>query len=132
MIKKLYFTILMLLCVFGANAQLTIGNKDTTLIDYTVQKEYEIGGITVSGTRFFDESSIINSSGLKVGQKLTIPGDKIANAIQNLWKQGLFSDVKILATNIQGNMIFLQLVLVERPKLSRFGFGNSPISRSEE
>jgi outer membrane protein insertion porin family len=129
MIKKLYFTILMLLFVFGVNAQIKIGNGDTTLIDYTVQREYEIGGITVAGTKFFDESSIINSSGLKVGEKLTIPGDKIANAIQNLWKQGLFSDVKILATNIQGNLIFLQLVLEERPRLSRFSFNG--VSKGE-
>ena len=129
MIKKFYFTVIILLLVFEANAQIKIRSGDTTLIDYTVQREYEIGGITVAGTQFFDESSIINSSGLKVGEKVTIPGDKIAKAIENLWKQGLFSDVKILATNIQGNTIFLQLVLEERPRLSRFSFNG--VSKGE-
>src|ERR1022692_2762858 len=101
--KKLCFSTFFFLVFLIAQAQVKIGNGDTTLIDYSIQKEYEIGGISVSGSQFFDESSIIGTSGLKVGQKVTIPGDNIARAINNLWKQGLFSDIKILAPKIKDN-----------------------------
>jgi outer membrane protein insertion porin family len=120
--KKLCFSIFFFLAVLIAQAQVKIGNGDTSLIDYSIQKEYEIGGISVSGSQFFDESSIIGTSGLKVGQKITIPGDNIARAINNLWKQGLFSDIKIMAPKIKDNMIFLEFVIEERPRLSRFSF----------
>ncbi len=120
--KKLCLTLLFCFAIFIASAQIKIGSGDTSLIDYSIQKEYEIGGITVSGSQFFDETSIIGSTGLKVGDKITIPGDKIAKAIENLWKQGLFADIKILAPKILGTQIFLEVVIEERPRLSSFTF----------
>ncbi len=120
--NKICLTFLFLMTIAFAKGQIIGGTGDTTLMNYGIQKEYEIGGITISGTQFFDEESIKGASGLKVGQKLTIPGDKIAKAIDNLWKQGLFADIRILASRIQGNIIFLELVLEERPRLSRFSF----------
>lgn len=91
-------------------------------IDYANPKEYEIGGITVSGTELLDQNALIQLSGLKVGEKITIPGDATAEAIRKLWKQKLFSEIEISAIKIQGNIIFLDLKIKEQPRMSRFSF----------
>src|SRR5437867_12809484 len=66
-------------------------------------KEYTLAGIQVSGTKYRDESLLLSICGLSVGDRVVIPGsDNISRAIQNLWKQNLFSDVQIYYTKIEG------------------------------
>jgi len=101
------------------NAQVLI-DDDLKVFDYTKPTEYTIGGITVSGTQKFDPNVIIMISGLNVGDKIIIPGEQISNAIDKLWKQGLFENIKISATNIIDNTIFLNIFITERPRLSKF------------
>ncbi len=98
-------------------------------IDYTNPKEYRIGGIEVVGTKKLDPNALILLSGLKVGRKLAVPGEVISRSITKLWKQGLFEDVKIRYTKIQGDFIFLEIEVKEQPRLSRFKF--SGVKKSE-
>ena len=109
-----------------ATAQVGIGDFN---IDYRSPREFKIGGLTVSGARNFDTQAIILFSGLSVGQKITIPGEQISQAIKNLWKQKLFDNITISISEIKGNEIFLDIGLVERPRLSRYKFEG--ISKSE-
>ena len=60
--------------------------------------------------------------GLKVGDKIKIPGDGISNAIRRLWKHGLVGDVTIKVDKIEGQNVFLNIVLAERPRLTGFYF----------
>ena len=108
-------------------AQQTIGSGSK--IDYTKPKEYRIGGIQVVGTEKLDPNALILLSGLKIGKKITVPGEQISKAIKKLWKQGLFEDVKVRYTKIQGDFIFLEIEVKEQPRLSRFKF--SGIKKSE-
>ncbi|MBW7914076.1 MAG: outer membrane protein assembly factor [Taibaiella sp.] len=95
--------------------------------------EYTIGGITVSGTRFLDNDLLITVSGLDVGEKIKIPNDeKITKAIRNLWEQELFSDIGISATKIVGDKIFLNINIVERPRLSKYNFRGIKKSEATE
>ena len=87
--KKLFFVLLLTLSGFVLKAQVKVGG-DSISFDYAIPKEYAIGGITVSGTQYLDESVLINLSGLIVGDTIEVPSEKISNAIKNLWKQGLF------------------------------------------
>ncbi|MEE3485478.1 MAG: POTRA domain-containing protein [Bacteroidales bacterium] len=88
-------------------------------IEYTdTPKEYEIADITVSGNCKFDKSVIISYSGLSKGQKIKVPGEQISKAIKKFWKQGLFSDVKILATKTDGEKIWLNIDLKSRARIS--------------
>ena len=112
--------------ITGSFAQET---ERVPVMDYSFPKEYEIGGITVSGVQFLDKNILVQLSGLQVGETILIPGEKITAAIEKLWSQGLFSDVKITKTSIEGNKIFLDIYLGERPRLSRFSF--SGINRNE-
>ena len=86
-------------------------------VDYTEPKEYEIGGIEVIGSGARDPNAIKSVAGLKKGDIVKIPGDKITNAIKKLWKLRLFTDVNINLQKVIGDVAFLEIVLVERPVL---------------
>ncbi len=95
--------------------------------------EYEIGGITISGNKYLDEDLLMAVTGLKIGDKLHFPNDEnIAKAIRNLWKQELFSDVSIDVTKVIGEKVFLDVHIVERPRLSKFNFRGIKKSEAQE
>lgn len=129
MLKRVITLFILLLLAFNAGyAQLRNFNRgrlssiSSDGIDYTRPKEYEIGGITVSGTNFLDNSALIGLTGLVVGEKIMVPGDKTSRAIKSLWAQELFEDVNLRVTRIQGDLIFFDIALQERSRLSRFSF----------
>jgi len=104
----------------AANAQ----SKQSLLskISYDHPQKFVIGGIDVSGINYLDKSVVIMLSNLEEGNKIKVPGDPITTAIRNLWHQGLFDDVSILATKIKGDTIYLNIYLQEKPKLNKFSF----------
>lgn len=126
--QLLFFFIAAVFSSLHLSAQIEIGSG-ASQIDYSDPKEYVLGGITVQGTKKLDESALILISGLKIGRKITVPGDKISRSIRKLWAQGLFEDVKIGYSKIQGNTIFLEIHVKEQPRLSRFKFNG--IKKSE-
>jgi outer membrane protein insertion porin family len=95
--------------------------ENNNAIDYSKPpKDYEIANIKVSGTKFLDAGALVSLSGLRMGQKIKIPGDAIPNAIRKLWKQGILGDVQIMIEKIEDEKVHLHYILTERPKLSRF------------
>lgn len=102
--------------------QILHAQKEVPVIDYTKPQEYTIDNITVKGINFLEPSVVISLSGLQVGDKITIPGEAITSAIKKFWAQGLFSEVKIYATKIEGTHISLEIALKERPRLGRMSF----------
>ncbi|HLO89989.1 MAG: outer membrane protein assembly factor [Chloroflexota bacterium] len=114
--------ILLLFLSFSASAQIRLGD-DLNKFDYSSPKTYIIGGITVTGIQYLDQNVIIMLSGLQVADRVEIPGEKIRKAIDKLWTQGLFEDISITATKItDDDLIFLNINLKERPRLSKFSF----------
>lgn len=81
---------------------------------------YEIGGITVSGADDSDKQIVTLISGLKVGDKIKLPGDETTRAIKNLWRQNSFDDIGIYVLEIKGKTVFLEIRLKELPKLSKY------------
>jgi len=132
MMKKIFTGIIILLFNSYSVFSQVILSDDNTKIDYSNPKDYEIGGITVSGVENYDNNVLITLSGLTVGDKIKVPGDKITKAIDNLWKQGLFEDIKISASKIVGTTIFLDIYISERPKLSRFSFNGVKKSEADK
>lgn len=96
--------------------------EERRIMDPAVPRELEIGGLTVSGTTTVDVNAVMLFSGLKVGQTVTLPGPRIADAIRNIWEQKLFSDVRIELAEVRGRTAFLNIVVTEMPRLSRFKF----------
>lgn len=82
-------------------------------------RQYEIQEITVSGLATSRESYLISSSGLRVGETITIPGEAIPNAIRQLHRTGLFSDVEILHEQVSGG-VNIEITVQEQPRLQRY------------
>lgn len=114
MVKKLSALLLILLSLQA------FSQKDPDVIDYTTASDYYVKEIKVTGIKYLDKDILANLSGLREGEKITIPGEKVTNAINNLWSQGLFSDVKIYAEDFNRDSVTLNIMLQELPRLSEF------------
>ena len=103
---------------------------EVPVISYSLTpKKYKIADIKVSGIKNYDDFVLIGFSGLSVGDEVSVPGDEITQAIKRFWKHGLFSDVKILASKIEGDQIWLDIQLKQRPRISEVHY--SGIKKSE-
>ncbi len=124
MIQKLLVSLAILLIATS------LAFSQTAPFSYSNPEKFTLKGITVSGVKFLDPNVIVSLSGLYVGDTLSIPSEDITNAINKLWDQGLFSDVKITATTIEGDDIYLDIFLQELPRISGIEF--TGLKKSEE
>lgn len=90
-------------------------------IDILPDVKYEIGAINIVGAENLDRQVILLISGLKIGERITLPGTETTDAIKNLWRQRLFDDIGIFVTEVRGNVAYLEIRLTELPKLSFYG-----------
>lgn len=131
-----YFLYILFACaLFGFNneakAQIQVGD-DLSEVDYGRPVEYEIAGITVEGAQNVDKNALMMISGLRVGNTVKVPGDDFSQAIKKIWEQGMFEDVAINATDFVGNKVFLEIVIKERPRVSRFSFNGVKKTEADE
>ncbi|MBT8274035.1 MAG: BamA/TamA family outer membrane protein [Bacteroidia bacterium] len=80
-------------------------------------EKYTIGDIIVTGNTTFSSATVITFSGLAKGQQVSIPGDKISAAIKKLWSSNLFSSIDVYVTKIEGNIVYLEIELIDLPEL---------------
>ncbi len=99
-------------------------------LNYANPVEYTIAGIEVTGIEILDKNAMISISGLKIGDKIKVPGDDISGAIRKIWKYGLVGDISILVDRIEGSNIYLTIELAERSRLNAFYF--TGISKTQE
>lgn len=123
--KNILFFVLTVFCLAPAATSLQAqGASDTIppVFDYTKPKDYEIGGVKVTGAQFSDPAAIISIAGFRVGDRIRVPGGDIPRALRSLWKLSLFTDVQILKEKTLGDIIFLEIAVVERPRLTTHSF----------
>lgn len=90
--------------------------EDPTSLD---PLEFEIREIVVSGLVTGRESFVISNSGLRVGERISIPGEEISNAIRQLYRSGIFSDVEIGYERVSGG-VRIEIRVEEEPRLQRY------------
>ncbi|MBS1733957.1 MAG: outer membrane protein assembly factor [Bacteroidetes bacterium] len=129
--RRIYQNISLVTILFLSVTALKAQDSTNVSIDPVLQsifnsrsvKEYTIAGITVTGSKSFDQNLIISISGLAVGDKVQIPGtDLFSKAIMKLWKQSLVADIQIYLTKLEGSDLYLELAIKERPRLIDFKF----------
>jgi len=107
---------------------------DPKLIEWQnarIVKEYTIAEVNITGIRYLDTSIVYSIANLQPGDKFVHPGaDVFGKAISNLWRQKLFSNVQIYVTRIDGDKVWLEINLQERPRLGSYKFVG--IKKSEE
>ena len=100
-------------------------------------KKYTIADIKVTlqgpNSNNYEDFVLINLSGLSIGDEIDIPGGpETAEAMRRYWRYGIFSDVKITASRIQDNNVWIEIHLTERPRISVINFNGIKKSEREE
>ena len=129
MTRLLLVFFLLLIQVAPLTAQVSSIGKS---VDYSRPGTYKIAGITVLGAEFTDVQAIKLFAGLQTGDEITVPGEEVSTAIRNLWRQQLFADVAIYASEIRGKEIYLIIEVEEMPRLGRYTFPGLPRSEREK
>lgn len=88
--------------------------------DYGDKRTFTIAEITITGAESRDRNAIKSIADLREGKELTIPGEQIPKAIKSLYRLQLFEDVQIIQQKVEDDLIFLEIILVDRPTLSRY------------
>ncbi|MBI5858969.1 MAG: outer membrane protein assembly factor [Sphingobacteriales bacterium] len=91
--------------------------------DAKIPKEYTIAAVSITGIRFLDTAIVHSIANLQTGDKFMHPGEDIfAKSIAALWRQKLFSNVQIFVTKIEGDNVWIEVNVQERPRLGNFKF----------
>ncbi len=83
---------------------------------------YEILSLNVEGAVDAASSQfVVQTSGLEVGQRVLLPYDEaFGEAVRQLYRGGLYSDVEIIADRVVGEGVFLLVRVVEEPRLGAY------------
>ena len=143
MLKRISYLLLLLIMlsqfVLKAQTNDTIpsSTSDVPTVNYTAaSKKYYIANIDVTGvegTMYEDQKfTLVGFSGLSKGQQIQIPGEELSDVVKKFWKHGLFSDIKILQTKVEGDSVWLELRLTDRPRVSDIRFIGMKKGEQEE
>ncbi|MBR6354678.1 MAG: outer membrane protein assembly factor BamA, partial [Paludibacteraceae bacterium] len=111
----------------------TVSQAPLPEIEYSAhRKVYEIADIAVTGADSYEDYVIIGFSGLAVGDKVEVPGNQITKAVRRFWKQGLFSEVRIVATKMTDKQVWLEIQLKQRPRISELEYRGMKKSERED
>ena len=133
--KKLFVLIALVTACEVASAQFRRPTKTSNQeveLNYVKPDEYEIAQINVTGVNVLDKNALVSLTGLKVGDKIKVPGDAISGAIKKLWKHGLVGDVSIYIEKIEAGKAYIKIELTERPRLTGFTFEGVNKSKESE
>ena len=118
--KLLATTVVMLASSATMVAQDKIVHPD---ISYAgTPRELVLGGMNVSGIDGYEDYMLTGISGLQVGQKVSLPGNEITDAVKRYWRHGLFSFVQISSDSIVGNKVYLHIKLEAHPRVSTINY----------
>lgn len=68
------------------------------------------------------KAMVVLYSGLSIGQEIKVPGSEISKAIENIWKQEYFSDIQVFFQFVDDNMVIVQFLVKEQPRLNGHRF----------
>ena len=111
------------LCALAGRAQTP---NDTvyspTVIYSSMPRTFEIADIRVEGAPNYDPDIILGYAGLKVGERVAIPGDDITQAVKRLIRQGLFQQARFVLDKTVGDRAWLVLQVTTQPRISQVNY----------
>ncbi|PXY39466.1 outer membrane protein assembly factor BamA [Flavobacterium cheongpyeongense] len=110
--------IVLTLFLLGSFSQI----KAQERIPFDQGKKYILAKVSVVGKISFNEQTVVTFSGLQKGQEITVPGEEISGAIKKLGKLGLFDEISFYVNKAENDSIYLDLNIVELPKLNEVKF----------
>lgn len=103
-----------------------------TQISFDKGKEYILGGVTITGLKKFSEETVKIYTGLRNGQAIKLPGDKLTSAIKKLYDTKQFSNIDVFLSKLDGNTAYLQFDVKELPKLNNVKISGIKKSKAKE
>lgn len=106
--------------------------RENLNIDFSEPTKYKVLGISVVGNSAISEKDILARFPVQVGQEIAIPGNELADAMKRLWKQKLFSDIRVEIDRKTFDGVFLSIKVKEYPVLAQIVFeGNEEFDEEE-
>jgi len=133
--KLVSATLVLIALFFNFSATAQIKNDSITNnknISFEKGKEYVLGGITVTGLKKFSEETVKVFTGLRNGQVIKLPGDKLTSAIKKLYESKQFSNVDVYLAKLDGNSVYLQFDVQELPQLNHVKISGIKKSKAKE
>lgn len=87
-----------------------------------VPRTYEIAGIEVTGADNYDPNNIIGYTGLRVGQKIELPGNDATSAVKRLMRQQLFAQAQLKVDKIAGDKVWIEIAIRTQPRISQVNY----------
>ena len=103
-------------------------------VDYNRPVKYKVGGVSVEGNNYFSEGQIISLTGLQKGMDITVPSEELSGIVRRLWLQRYFEDVSMEIDHLSADRdsAYLKIVIVERPRVSRWSFSGVKSSEKKD
>ncbi len=123
---KLFKILLVLTCCCLFNNATAQTATDTiynpTVVYSAMPRVYEIADIQVEGADNYDPDIVLGYAGLKVGERVSIPGDEITAATKRLMRQGLFQQARYSLVKTAGDKAWLLLTVRTQPRISQVNY----------
>lgn len=129
--KYLIFCFIFLLTGLSLSAQITeqvavtdstAGKQSSVMIDYANPRQCVIAGMTVTGVNYLNADQILSLTGLAIGDTINIPGEELQTIVKRLFMQRFFSDVGVYVDSLVNDQAFLNINIVERPRVSQWNY----------
>ncbi len=110
----------------AAAAMPSVAQTDTVVapqVIYTAMpKVYSIADIEVTDAPNFLPEKVKEYAGLRIGERIEVPGTELTNAAKRLLNTGLFSTVKIKVTKTVGDKVWLEYALRQQPRIHEINY----------
>ena len=126
--------LLMLACTF-ANVSAQTANDtiyNPPVIYGNIPKVFEIAGIKVEGAPNYEDNIIRGYAGLKVGDRLAIPGEEVTNIVKRLMRQGLFAQAQFVVDKTADGKAWVTLKLRPQPRISKVNYNGMKKGERED
>ncbi len=136
--KQIYILTTVFFLMIGTSGFSQIRNRgpinlsDPNEINYLQPKDYNIAEVTIVGAQNLDTEVLMTISNLTVGNYIEVPSEATANVIKSLMGLNLFEDVQLWAKRIEGEKIFFEIRVQERPRLTRIDINGLSKSQTED
>ena len=85
-------------------------------------RTYEIADIKVTGADNYDDFIILGYAGLKVGDRIELPGDELTQAVKRIMRQGLFAQCRVKVLKTYGDRAWIELEMRTQPRISKINY----------
>jgi outer membrane protein insertion porin family len=133
-----HFAALALLIASSSAVKATAQTAETdtifepTMIFNGMPRTYEIADIKVTGAPNYDDFLILGYTGLKVGDRVEIPGTDITNAVKRLMRQQLFAQARVKVLKTYGEKAWLEIELRAQPRISEVNYNGMKKGERED